>query len=280
MQGAQVGALIFCGYGMIQFFLSAWRAGLRGRAVQTILFVGVLLVGVAYLAASFSPRQPRAVALDVGLSGVRISLVLLAVFWIQEFVAKEIERKTILMSIAFPVSRTGYLLGRYFGAVGLLGLAATLLGLLLWLAVLLAGGDQEYSVRLGMPYWFTVVGLWVDALVVAALTLAVAALSTTPMLAPVIGLMFAVAGKSLGAVADYLARGADGNVELVAAYQPVIELLRWFVPDLSRLDWRVWPMYGEVVGWPAVGWSLVMAGAYCAVMLALAVWSFERREFV
>jgi hypothetical protein len=50
-------------------------------------------MGVAYLSASFSPRQPQTVALDVGLSGLRFSLVLFALFWVQELVGREIESR-------------------------------------------------------------------------------------------------------------------------------------------------------------------------------------------
>jgi Flp pilus assembly protein protease CpaA len=78
---------------MISFLLSAWRAGLRSRSIQGVLVLGILLMGVAYLSASFSPRQPQTVALDVGLSGLRFSLVLFALFWIQELVGREIESR-------------------------------------------------------------------------------------------------------------------------------------------------------------------------------------------
>jgi Flp pilus assembly protein protease CpaA len=78
---------------MWQFMLSAWRAGLRSRSIQGVLVLGILLMGVAYLSASFSPRQPQTVALDVGLSGLRFSLVLFALFWIQELVGREIESR-------------------------------------------------------------------------------------------------------------------------------------------------------------------------------------------
>ena len=57
--------------------------------MHAILVLGVLLVGVAFLSASFSPRQPKTVALDVGLSGMRFSLVLFALFWVQELIGRE-----------------------------------------------------------------------------------------------------------------------------------------------------------------------------------------------
>lgn len=267
---------------MTQFILSAWRAGLRGRIVQIILVLGVALVGVAFLAAGFSPRQPKTVTLDVGLSGLRIALVLLAVYWVQEFFAKELERKTVLFSLAYPVDRAAYLLGRFFGVLSLLLLATLLFSLLLWLAVLTAGSssfEQGQRLLLGLPYWLTVLALWLDVVVVATFTLLVAVVATTPMLPLAVGLAFAVAGRALGAVLDYLERGADGDLKLLAAYGPILDGIKWLLPDLSRLDWRIWPMYGQTPSAEMLGYSCLMAVAYVAVLLVLSVQAFRAREF-
>lgn len=265
---------------MWPFLVSAWRAGLRSRSIQGVLVLGVLLVGVAYLSASFSPRQPRTVALDVGLSGLRVSLILFALFWVQELVGREIERRTVLFSLTYPVARGNYVIGRYLGVVGLLALAALLLGLLLWVAVRTTGGDyqQAFVIAAGLPYWATVAGLWVDAAVVAAFALWLATLSTVPMLPLALGLAFAVGGKSLGAVAEYLAKGADGDAELMR-FAPFIDAIQWVLPDLSRLDWRAWPMYGLAPDTLAVALSLLLATFYAALLLAMAVAVFSRREF-
>jgi ABC-type transport system involved in multi-copper enzyme maturation permease subunit len=218
------------------------------------------------------------VALDVGLSGIRFSLVLFALFWVQELVGREIEKRTVLFALTYPVPRGQYLLGRYLGVVGLLLLAALLLGLLLWIVVLNAGGgyDQGFAVAAGSAYWLTVAGLWVDAAVVAAFALLLASLSTVPILPLALGLAFAVAGKSLGAVIEYLARGDDPSV---AALKPIVDAIAWILPDLSRLDWRPWPMYGLVPDTSAVIAGLLMAVAYGGLLLALAVLKFNRREF-
>ena len=85
---------------MQAFIVSGLRSGLRGRSFYAVFILGVVMIGVAYLSGFFSPRQPRTVALDVGLSGIRFSLVLLNLFWVQELVAREIDRRTILFSLA------------------------------------------------------------------------------------------------------------------------------------------------------------------------------------
>lgn len=265
---------------MGSYFLSAWRAGWRSRSVQGVLVFGVLLMGVAYLSAAFAPHAPKTVALDVGLSGIRFSLVLLALFWVQELVGREIDRRTVLFALTYPVARSQYIIGRYLGIAGLVALAAVLLGMALWVGIFYAGGkyEQAHAVTPGLPYWLTVFGLTVDALVVAAFALLMASLSTVPMLPLGLGLAFAIAGKSLGAVIDYLARGADGDVELMQM-SPLINTIQWVLPDLSRLDWRAWPMYGVAPSPETLLWSLVLAASYTGILVSLAAMTFSRREF-
>lgn len=265
---------------MWPFLLSTWRAGLRSRGIQAVLVLGVLLVAVAYLSASFSPRQPKTVALDVGLSGIRISLVLFALFWVQELVGNEIQRRTVLFALTYPVARGRYVVGRYLGMLVMLALATALLGVLLWAVVRYSGAGyaQGFAVAPGGPYWLTIAGLWVDAAVVTAFALWIASLSTVPMLPLALGLAFAAAGKSLGAAAEYLAQGAEGDPAIMRL-APVVDAIQWFLPDLSRLDWRAWPMYGVAPDFAAMAGGLVVAAAYAALLVTLAVITFNRREF-
>lgn len=265
---------------MKTYVISVWRAGLRSRGIHAVLILGFLLMSVAYLSASFSPRQPQTVALDTGFSALRISLVLLALVWVQELIGKEIDKRTVLFSLTYPASRSTYILGRYIGILGLLALATTLLAMLLWLVVLNATGgyEQGFPVSLGAPFWSAVFGLWVDAAVVTAFALLIASLSTVPMLPLMLGAAFAVGGKSLGAVADYLAQGADGDKD-IRRLTPVIDFIEKILPDLSRLDWRAWPMYGVEPETAALAIALVVAISYVVLLLSLAIISFSRREF-
>lgn len=264
---------------MIEFFRSAWRAGLRSQSFQAVLALGCILMFFAFLAADFSPRQPKTIALDVGFTGLRLSLVLLSIFWVQEFVGKEIERRLVFFSLTYPVSRAEYLLGRYFAVLALSGLAALLLALLLLLVVLVGGGqyDQEFPVALGFPFWITVAGIWLDAAVVGAFAMFIASLSTVTALPLVLGIAFAIAGKGLGPALDYLAKGEDEA--LSATYAPIVNNIQWLLPDLSRLDWRPWPMYSLDAAPVELVWAVVMAVGYIVTLLVLAIHLLERREF-
>lgn len=262
--------------------LAALKSGLRGRTFHAVFFFSLLLLVITWLSAAFSARQPQAVALDVGLSGVRFSLTFLVLVWVQELVGREIERRTVFVVLAYPLPRSSYVMGRYLGILGLLFLAAIILGLMLRLVVAVSSWGYQYphGLLLGWPYWITILGYVVDAAVVAALTLLVATVATSSILPLAVGAAFAVACRMLGPVFDYLSQGASGDVKLVERFGGMVASLRWVLPDLDRLDWRLWPLYGVVPDTKAMLAALLMATFYGAMLVVLAVHAFRRREFL
>ena len=266
---------------MWPFLLSTWRSGFRNRVFRAVFLLGIAIAALAWLSSSFSTRQPLTVALDVGVSGLRFALILFAIVLVQDLVGREIERRTVVLTLSYPAPRAAWLAGRYLGVMALSAIAAAGFALILALAVMAAdtGYDQGSHVALGTTFWATIFGLWIEVGVVAAFTLWIATLSTVTMLPLTLGALFAVASRSLGAVFDYLAQGAEGQTELVERFGPALETIRWFLPDLSRLDWRAWPMYGVSPGAESVAISLIMAFCYIAALLCLAIHSFSRREF-
>lgn len=266
---------------LLEFTWSGVLSGLRGRSIQVTFVLGLVLIAFAYLAASFSPRQPQTIALDIGFSVLRFTLVLLALFWVQELFTREIDRKIILHSLALPASRAAFFVGRYLSIVALAMISIVILGLCLLLAVLLAspGYEQEFSVNLGFPFWLGLLGIVFDVAVIAAVASAVAMISTVPVLPLAIGAAFAIGGKALGASADYLARGADGDAALVDRMGQWVDLVGWLIPDLSRLDWRQWSVYGVAPTAEHLLWAGAMAVSYAALALILGVRALQKREF-
>lgn len=266
---------------MRDFWISSILCGLRARSLQAVAMLGVLLVAGALLAGSFSARQPQTVVLDVGFSGIYFTLVLLALFLIQELLAREIDRRTVYFALSYPLPRSAYLWGRYLGILVIAAIATLILGLLLMLAVLVAAPhyEQQFGVLLGWPFWLALLGVWIDVAVVTAFCVWIATVSTVSMMPMALGIVFAIAGRALGVVLDYLGSGADGDHQLVAVYQPILTLVQWVLPDLSRLDWRAWSMYGIAPAWQTVCGGVVMAFAYAVLMLLLANRTFSRREF-
>lgn len=266
---------------MKQSFLVALLSGLRSRVFQSLFAAGLLAMGAAYLAGGFSPRQPGTVTLDVGLSLIRAVTLVLILYWAYELIGKEIERRTIYVSLTYPVTRGQFLLGRYLGILVLTAFAVALLGAMLAGVVWLSGlnYNQSNPLSLNWPYVLTLLALLLDLAVVASFGFLVSSVSVTPFVPLIAGLAFAISARSLGPALEYLSAMSQAQAELQATMTPILEWLRWILPDLSRLDIRYFPLYAAQPDPGLLAGAAMMAAGYTGILLAAAVWLFGRRQF-
>lgn len=265
-------------FGLIRIGL---LAGLRSQAPRALLVIALLVLGAALLAASFSGRQPLTVGLDVGLSGLRMVLLLMTLVWVQLLLAQDIERKTLYFMLAYPFSRGQFLVARFITLALLSGLATLLLGGLLWVAISLFGDEaaRTTQVALDVRYLLVLCGLWLDLLVVLAFAVLLCTLSTTPFLPLLLGLAFAFAARGLGPTFDYLRKEAYPDLSAAPWFAPVLEHAYAWLPDLSRLDWRPLALYALPIEPAAMGLAALMGLAYIVLLLAIAMQVFQRRDF-
>lgn len=259
----------------------AWLLGVRSRAFRSLVCVGIFLLGAAWLNGAFSLRQPAIVAMDVGISGLRLLGTFFVLYWVQEIFVKDIERRTAAMALAYPVSRTEYMLGRWLGVALLV--AMTIVFWAVGLLVLANVSDWGYagSVRpeIGLGYALVLLGIFFDLLAVSMFVVWLASVAQTPILPFLGGVAFAVAARLIGPSAAYMRFSTSADKDMSATMLPLLDVLRWLIPDLSRLDWRQIVLYGQ---WPPMEEmlsGLAVASGYILLFAVLATSNYNRREF-
>lgn len=266
------------------FFSSAFvaaRIAFRARFASIALWFIAALCIVAWMGGQFSGRQPATVALDVGLSLIRIVLPVLGVLMLQELVSRDFERRYFLASLTYPRSRHHFLLGRLVALMVLMAgllvaLAIVLAGFVVWLG---QGYEQATPVALGSLYWVTITFIFIDLCVVLALGVLLAVVASTPSFVLIGALGFMLIARTYSAIVSLLQR--DGwLVSDADTYSGSLGLLGYFLPDLGALDVRMIVLYGRVEflpdNWP---WLVASCLAYILAFLALAVWALNRKRF-
>lgn len=263
------------------FIWSAILSGIRSHSFQLLVVLSLLIIGIAWLAANFSARHPATLAMDVGFSGVRFILLVMGLFWVQDLIGRDVERKTVMFALSYPVPRSHYLLGRFFGIAILTAGATLVMGAMLWVTVYFNPVDYQQLTPIdpGLPYWMTCAYLYITTLVVVAFAILIATLSTTPMLPLLLGLGFAVVASAIGATLDYLMYSDFAEDDQRESLGGMLQFAMYLIPDLSRLDIRDWALYGAAPDARQLLLPLAMAAAYIAVMLGLAINRFQTREF-
>jgi len=262
-------------------YLLGLRLALRVRFVTLSLGFLAFVVVSAYLAAQFSGRQPATVALDVGLSVIRLALPFVVVFITQELLSKEFDRRYFLSSLSFPQARHIFLWQRFisisFLSFSLLLVASLVLAFAVWFVA--QGYEQATPVALSVPYVVTILFTALDVLVLTALATLLAVTASTSSFVLIGTLGFMLVARSFAAIVELLTRN-QYVVSDAETYRQGMGLLSYLLPDLGALDVRMITLYGRMellpANWP---WSVISCLAYAAAMLALAMLALNRKRF-
>ena len=93
---------------------------LRNRVLYAFLFFAIFLILMMFALGQLSYTEQMRLTLSMGLASIHICLVGLTIFIGGSVVYREIDRLTILTLLARSISRTEFLLGKYFGFLKLM----------------------------------------------------------------------------------------------------------------------------------------------------------------
>jgi hypothetical protein len=183
------------------------------------MVVGLLLLLTTPVVASFSMRQVLALATSYSLSIISLMGLLLTLFIAMSLVAKDLEQRHVYTVCSLPISRSAYLLGKFFGFAFLILLAVIILGC--FSAVALFVLERIYPTARGFAWGAFVVGLWFQywvLLIVGAITVLFSTVATSHFLPLALSVGLYFGGYSAEAV-RYFIRTAAGQQELGPAVQ-------------------------------------------------------------
>jgi len=95
--------------------LNTYREAIRNRILYIFVFFALALMILSGVASTLAIGEHEKIMRDLGLSGISLFGLLIALFVGIGLVYNDIERKTIYTIISKPIDRTTFVLGKYFG---------------------------------------------------------------------------------------------------------------------------------------------------------------------
>jgi ABC-type transport system involved in multi-copper enzyme maturation permease subunit len=245
---------------------NTFREAVRDRILYSILAFALFLIGASVILAGLSIGQESRIVKDLGLASTSLFGTFIAVFLGITLVSKEIERRTIYVIVPKPISRLGFLIGKYIGLVLTLlvtvGVMAALVFLLSWLVD-------------GSPTSTLLVAAGVDFVALMIVTAVALLFSTfsTPTLSAIFTMAIFVIGRLSGDLTVFADQFAD----------PMSRRLIWTMyltlPDLGRFQIGSRVVHGLPLMPGDIGTTVAYGFAYIGFLLLLAVVIFQRRDF-
>jgi ABC-type transport system involved in multi-copper enzyme maturation permease subunit len=241
------------------------RELVRNKLLYNLLFFAVLLIGSSMFVAQLTIGQWDRIILDMGLAAIELSGTLIAVLIGVGLVAGEVERKTVFPTLAKPVPRAGFLLGRYAGL--LIMLAINVVIMMVALAAVLRAADYQMSAVVMQAAFL----IFLELALVAAAAMFFGSF-TTPVLASAFSLAFFLIGHLLADLKLFRERSQSGLARALTG------LFYQVLPDLELFNLKSHAANELPAPAGFTSTSTIYGIAYAALLLLLAAGIFSRRD--
>ncbi len=246
---------------------NTFREAVRSKVLGALVFFVVLATIGTSLLGEMSLHEEVRVTTDGALFMSTLFLVLIAVYSTVTLLHNEMERRTIYTILTKPIARWQFLIGKYLGVALLLGaIVLVLCGLALGL-VAAQGGD--FSLQLCWAF----VTLYMQCLLVTALTLVFASFSS-----PLLSGMFTACVFVAGNLISQLVAAKPVLATTVPMGATLVDLLVVALPNFESLNLSWFVTHDEHIPLEyilAAGWY---TASYVALALTLSIAIFSRRD--
>ncbi len=254
--------------------LNTFREAMRNRVLAVLVLFAVGLMAFSLVLGELSLHEEIRVIKDLGLAGISIAGVVIALFLGVNLLSKELDRKTVFFVVPKPLHRWEFLLGKFVGLAVTLGLLTGLMAVVLAAFVISNGGQHGVAM------------LRAELLVLMELLL----LTTVAMLfssfsSPYLSAMFTAALWVIGRNTPELTAFASGKLE-GSPLGSLLDVVARVVPDFhlfyisgGNLEGGVVSIHESFVSWSYVAQAAGYAGLYGGTCLLVATALFAKRDF-
>ena len=253
--------------------------GVRNRFLYGLFIIAILLFGANLaLTHSFSYDLGK-VAVDIGLSATSIFGLIIIFFLGINLIAKDLDKLTIYMVLARPISRWQYMLGKFLGLSLILLVSIIILGAISALSVLIAITGKEGYVPLNFSWSGFVIALVYQYLalnLITAFTLFFSVLTTSGFMALLLSACTYFIGQNVELLIKLLA--TQTPLENTKEIMLLATALSWVFPNLAAFDLKTTAAYGLALDPVYLMWTLFYGVIYTALLLIFSSLIFNRRE--
>lgn len=246
---------------------------LRRKVLNAFLMVGVAVIVLTFAFGQFAPRQEMTLIRGMGLGIITLAGIFITTILSINLIPTEIERRTIYTILSKPVRRPEFLLGKWLGALGTIGINIVLMSLAFIIAVAAKQIGAEHPSN-PLELLKGVLMIYMQMLLLCSL-----AMFFSVFLSPLVNFFLTLSLFIIGNLSTFtqdLAKNANNFV--VKGFFTVVHYL---VPNFGNFQYTN-PLVNPEVQVKSEALFLtqntIYALVYAAVLMILAILIFDRRE--
>ncbi len=261
--------------------LITFKEGIRNKALYGISLFALLLLSAVFFISGMIMQEVGKVAVDMAISTVSFSGLLLVLFIGINLMAKDLDKRTIYMVLSRPISRSQYIIGKFFGMTLLIVTTIAVLSVFAVLSLLmLKGMYHNYFDRFSLPLLFQALFFTTLMLVLlSALSFLFASFTSTSFITLVLTVIAYIIGQSLTDVKAIVEAPQAVGIDVSPVTVKLVQIAYYIFPNLSFFDIKSQAAHGLLIPLSSAAWIVLYGLIYTTLSITLAALIFRKKEF-
>lgn len=238
---------------------------IRERLFIVVIFIAAVLFGLSILLGALSFSEQQRILANLGFTAIEVASVGISLFAGAFLISKEIEKQTLLLILARPVSRDQFILGKVSGIVVLNTFLVFFLGGVLYL---LLGANTSF-----LNMQIILLSLWFEALIAMALVI-----FFSVVVRPVLALLVSFGILMVGAWIPDLQFFAEKSKD--PFFIEAVKVVSWVTPNLYRFNWKSYYFLELGLDGQDTVWMVAHSMGWTLIVLVFACLIFRRKDIV
>jgi len=238
---------------------------LREKLFLIVLFIAVVLLGLSILLGALSFSEQQRILANLGYTAIEIASVGISLFSGAFLISKEIEKQTLLLVLARPITRDQFLMGKVTGIIILNTMLVLALGLVLYF---LLGHEVSF-----LNHLIILASLWFEAMIVLSLVI-----FFSVVVRPILALLMSLAILMVGVWVPDLQFFAEKSKDIF--FINSVKVVSWMTPNLYRFNWKSYYFLELGVGVQDVIWMVAHCFGWILIVFVFSCIIFRRKDIV
>jgi Cu-processing system permease protein len=258
-----------------------FKEGIRTRALYGISLLALLLLAANFLISDMIPQEVGKVAVDMALSAVSLSGLLLVLFVGINLMAKDLDKRTIYMVLSRPISRSQYIVGKFIGMVLLIVTTIAVLSIFaVGSVIMIKSLYPNYFGRFSLPLIFQALFFTTLMLILlSALSFLFASFTSTSFITLVLTVIVYIIGQSLSDVKALVEAPQAAGIKVSSITVKAVQGAYYLFPNLSFFDIKTQAAHGISIPLSSTVWIILYGLIYTVLSISLAALIFRKKEF-
>jgi Cu-processing system permease protein len=244
--------------------INTFKEVIRDKILYSILGFSFLFILLTVFLGSISLGEDIKIIRDFGLAGIYLFSLIIAMFIGTSLVYKELEKRTLYITLSKPVSKKQFIVGKFLGLFSGILVTMAFMAVVYLIVVLAKGGGFDWRGLTAIGLSLAEIGIFVSLCILFSTF-------SKPLASTIYAVLVLYIGHSLNMLLSHFEKIGGIGEHIFRAFYHIL-------PNLEKFNLRNIVVHDTAINATEIAYAVAYSIIYITLLLVLSVWSLRKQE--